>query len=269
MLGSLDLTWSELQTFATVVGALHVPDTARPSFPLAAFLLPVGHPMIDAFYDDALADKYFKASKKTSDTSNGTDAKWVLERNVPFVTCPRARSSKWCDPVAASNKWYDLLTARERECLRTKSAIGIADLSQTEKRDGNQSDAGCPCVTPHGVYWHMSHERLLTPIERCALQGVCIPRRLLAMFDAAFYNDMAGNGYCCPVLMSLVIGLLHVYSERFQSTTSATSSSDTVEPSNDSNIELDSMLCDGLSHIDEFMSECNDLLAECELPTSH
>ena len=262
IIGSLELDYSDLQSLASFIAALQVPDSERPSIPLSPFLLADDDPLIDAFYEDALAAKHTKAAKLANQrtAADVDDPKWITERNVPFVTQPRHRDVRWSDPVSATNRWYDLLTDRERQCLATKHSNGVCDLSQIEKRDGNQVDDGCPCITPNGVFFHTGLNRLLVPIERCALQGLQFDASLLCMYDGPFLNDLSGNGYRGPVLEIITIGIVHIYASKW---CVAQDTAVNHEQPTTSDVCIDDMLGDGLANVETFLDLCNDFMADC------
>ena len=139
----------------------------------------------------------------------------MLECIRPFSQ--RKGVSKYDDLAeAAQCPWLDLLTDRELKCLenvssRQRRPVGVVDLSQSgEKRNSPFCEYGSPCVTPKARLFCLQRNRLLTAVEKCALQGIRAPQHVLRKFGSEFLSDLAGNAFCAPMMLVVVMALLCV-----------------------------------------------------------
>ena len=129
---------------------------------------------------------------------------------------------------------------------------------------GTETDHGCPCLTPNGIYFDTRRARLLTAVEQCALQCVRFDPSTLNDFSWSFLADLAGNSFNGGVISAIVIALLTVYAKRWAdehplpSPDVAADTSDGV----DNDIDDDALLAEGLTAHDASMEQCDDFLAQ-------
>ena len=265
IVGSLELSFAELTSLVDSVAAMESRD-ADDTIPMSAFLLEESSPLITRGFEDRVAGKFANAS--SSSAAPVADFKWVLKTDQPFsdVSSQVTRSSSWMSPDAA-NKWVDILTDRERRCLTvTTNRTGVLNLSQDQDR-GAVTDDGCPCVTPKGVYFSMDRARLLVAIEHCALQCMRFDPSVLDRFSWSFLHDLAGNGFNGGVMSVFIISLLITYARRHVQANPVVvpvpaPASDITSDAPPTFSDDDALLVEGLNAHDDFLGQCDDLLAD-------
>jgi hypothetical protein len=52
--------------------------------------------------------------------------------------------------------------------------------------------------------------RLILGLEKCALQGIFVDPSVACQFDDKFFHDLAGNAFCAPVILVIVVSILVV-----------------------------------------------------------
>ncbi len=267
IIASRVLTLAELESVADGISAQsHTGGEGSDPFPLSMFLLPDGHPLIQAEYDRLLEAKGRTALTKARSQANKSteDCKWVLEHALPFCgSGSRVKTTRYSNPTTAS-AWLDLLQDREIQNLSSKPfTTGIAELSQTEKREvGNSLPDGCPCVIPNGIYMHLEKLRLLCPLERLCLQGIPCDLIILDQYEAGFWNEMSGNSFNAYMMSVIMSSLLLVFARKAAAaSTTASTAYDCIT----TDITTDSLLLEGLGGIDLAVDVCNDLLSDVVL----
>ena len=209
-----------------------------------------------------------EARSKHSDSESAAgvtcDQKWVLERSTPFCSeITRVKTDRFHNALTSS-EWIDLLTDRELENLSTKPAMhGIAELSQSEKREHGYNESGCPCIMPQGVYMHLEKLRLLHPLERMALQGITVPLDVYECFSSEFWNKLAGNSFCAGVMAVIMISLYIVLAKKHAAAAHVAppNSSDDIPADGLDSSMMDSLMQDAMSSVDVGLEACSDLLA--------
>ena len=266
ILASRVLSLVELESVSHGIHAqsLSADADASQRFHLNNFLLNDDHAFVQQEFDKLLEarGKRASASADAASAKSSDDQKWIMERTTPFCgSINRTVTTRYHDALTAS-PWMDLLKDRELENLSTKPAMtGVAELSQSEKRDGNFYDTGCPCVVPQGIYMHLERLRLLVPLERMALQGITVPPEVYEMFSSEFWNSLSGNSFCAPVLSAITSSLLLVHARKAAVATSAASASAGHTSSSCDDVG-DVLMQEALAGLDEELVLCQDLLAE-------
>ena len=74
----------------------------------------------------------------------------------------------------------------------------------------DQTDVGvhtniAPTITPSGSIWLGHRCRLMTGIEKLALQGIYVPESAAELWGDAFLGDLAGNAFCAANAMIFII----------------------------------------------------------------
>ncbi len=214
IIASLELTLTELQEVVAIVKRWVVEeDESR--IPLRSFLFKEGAPELDQWFDKLLETKAERAArtkesekKKKDKDDDAEDPKWVTQRMVPWDGQDRfaqdAAQTVWKQKWdVGATRWLDVLTDREKDNSITTSTKAtehlnaVKDLSQGEKRDGNTYIAGVPCLTPNAIAYlvHPSLNRLMTPPEKMAVQGIFVPTYISAQFDMELLDDLTGNSF--------------------------------------------------------------------------
>ena len=177
---------------------------------------------------------------------------------MPFsgAALTRQKTRRYNDGLKTTG-WVDLLGDREREALSSKPAVvGVAELSQSEKREHGFHARACPCITPGGIYMVLDRLRLLVPYERLALQGILVPPSIYAVFSRDFWTSLAGNSFCAPVLAAIYIALLLVHARRRCASAPPAPVDAAVADT------AESLMCEALSCVDLASELCGDLLSE-------
>ena len=63
--------------------------------------------------------------------------------------------------------------------------------------------------------WDFDLERLLVGVEHCAMQGIFISEDVWNAFDQddKFFRELAGNAFCAPVVLLIVLAIFTVIGE--------------------------------------------------------
>jgi hypothetical protein len=202
LIASKWLTSQELLKLAALVDRMKAPRNL-PLWSVETFMLPPGHPLIAAALRRELDTRYSAKSgagvaKRSAKTSSNNLAS---------------------DPLLASQcPWLDVLTDRQRQVFDKLKFTKVADLGQSEGRTPSPNGVEIPCIIPNSRLWvrltthtlqgPQESGRLMLGIEKCAVQGIFMDESWEADFDEVFKNDLAGNAFCGPVMLVVVIALL-------------------------------------------------------------
>ncbi len=269
LIASCVLSLQELEAISDGLKAQCLEENDSSSrIPLETFLLPDGHPMIEAEYNRVLESKGRRAQAKARRTTDdGEDCKWVLEHSLPFCgSGSRVKTNRYMSATTAS-QWLDVLTDRELQNLATKpSTIGVAELSQSEKRETTDNKVAdtCPCIIPNGVFFHLGKLRLLCPLERLSLQGIPVDEHVFDQYDADFWNELSGNSFNAYVMSAIMSSFLLIHARKAASDASSSSGGSGVAASSsgEADVVYDTLLCEGLDGIDPALALCDELLSD-------
>jgi hypothetical protein len=142
---------------------------------------------------------------------------------------------------AALAPWVDTLESRDRDALNRLPPEShnhiVINLGQTKGRQGETAVNGkiaVNCITPTGCEWLLKRNRPLLGIEKCALQGIPISGETAELFSQPFCADLAGNGFCTPVVTQIVMSMLTVFGRSLDpSILGSTSSNNGLAPHGD------------------------------------
>lgn len=175
-------------------------------FPIDMFLLPKGHRLIKKALEEELEAKRecntVKGPRKTEKKKPWKKKSSNQEEDLNF----------YADPFQASQcPWLDTITEREVDILKTVPFTRVADLSQGKERVPAPKKEVAPCIAPNATLWvRMKPEkdsRVIIGIEKCALQGIFMEPHVAEQFSNRFKDELAGNGFCSPVLLAISIAM--------------------------------------------------------------
>ncbi len=274
ILASLELTLTELQEVVSIVKSFYVDtDNNEMRLPLESFLLKEPSPELSRWYDyclDAKRDKELRkqnsSKKEKADAEPKEDPKRVVQRQTPwdFHSNEKEATSMWKASSTAGNCWFDLLSDREREVLmETGEHSGVKDLSQGEKRTGQITQAGTPCLTPQVVHYVLHLNRVMVPPEKMAVQGIFASMADMETFEETFLDDLMGNAFDAFAVAAVNLGKTVVQGRRLRRTQEAKQPrfSQAAEVGNSD----EDLMAEGLSGVDLAMAQCDDFLSECTI----
>ena len=100
---------------------------------------------------------------------------------------------------------YSILADRDKELLRIYS-IGVPDTRRlvinTSQSDVTMCEGLAPTLTPHGTFWLAWLGRYLRGHEALQLQGMYVPHSMKNKYDSPFLQDLAGNAFATPCILS-------------------------------------------------------------------
>ena len=179
--------------------------------PLDSFLLAPDDPLIESSLQDRLAAA--SASSESSIRASATQ-KWNSQRRRRVGATKRHNytdSSK-----AAFFPWLDTLLPRELAQLQNipeSVKARLADISQN-------SDFAClsradahelvQCITKLAKLWDFDSHRVLLGLEVAAIQGIAISRDEASRYSDLMLSQLAGNAFCGPLVLTLLIAMLLV-----------------------------------------------------------
>lgn len=125
---------------------------------------------------------------------------------------PAWQTSIWHDPmVRDASPWWATLSDRMQQLVsRLEPTVtcrhAIASLATSESyNESLRADDISPCVTPGAKLWHFGRRRLLTAVEKAALQGIFLSAVEINRYDEKFASELAGDALCSLNFMSVLV----------------------------------------------------------------
>ena len=148
----------------------------------------------------------------TKRSRSGT--KWQGKHRAMFASARRHPSSTNWDPVLEKSfPAYTTLTARTRQLLDLAGVEfphPVPACVSIDQGECSMFANGAPTITPSGMIWLAHRCRLLTGVDKLALQGIYVPHEVGQEWGDSFLSDLAGNAFSTGnvavfVILSLVV----------------------------------------------------------------
>jgi len=185
------------------------------------FLLPASDPYLEKVLHELMEKKRGKAGTGSSRTgakgaAKNAGAHWP---NLHKHMAKGDQDNAWQDPVhSAQYPWFDILSERERDMVsRSPAGFTLRELSQQMDRGSAapRTDDLFPIVIPRSLIWNDEQQRLVVAVEKLAAQGITIDRETAAKFTEEELSDLAGNAFCMPTFLIVVVSVLLVLAQKY------------------------------------------------------
>ena len=202
---SRTLSMASLKEVASTLDAVKV---AAPLLPVDAFTLHPDDPLIGSSLDAHLQAAAHHAESNQRAKATQQWAKKDRRKGAQPL-------NRYADPQLASQlPWLDTLTPRETSCLTSvpdSAPARSVDISQDKDRaflSGPDAAAVIQCIAKVARIWDTVLDRLWVPHELCAFKGILISRAEAEKWDADLLSDLAGNAFCGPLVLILIMCLI-------------------------------------------------------------